>query len=358
MKILQIINSLETGGAERLITETIPLLSKNGHKVDLLVLKNVETSFLNALKKKQCCDIFTLGKSYYNPLYVFKMIKYIKSYDIVHVHLFPSQYFVAISSLFCNTGTKFIFTEHNTANSRINNVLFKQVDKLIYRFYSKIICISPQVKETLRYKLGLNDSKLLIIQNGINLEEINATDQSRRTDFGFSSDDKLLIMVAGFREQKDHDTVINCLEQLPFSYKLILVGDGPRRSILEKIIEQKNLQNRVFLLGIRSDVFSLYKMSDIAVLSSHWEGFGLAAAEAMACGIPVIASHVDGLAQVVYGGGLLFEKGNINDLKNRIISLENEDVYRSISVNCLKKSQKYSLITMVDNLISSYRSLF
>ncbi|MCA6069111.1 glycosyltransferase [Chryseobacterium sp. RG1] len=357
MKILQIINSLETGGAERLIVETLPLLAKKDCKVDLLLLKDEETVFFNTLKEKHCSNIFTLGKSYYNPMYIFRMLKYVKNYDIVHVHLFPSQYFAAISSFFCNSKTKFIFTEHNTANNRINNVFFKQIDKFIYSFYQKIICITPQVKETLKIKIGLDDSKLLVIQNGINLEDINAESKSSREEFGFSIDDKLLIMVAGFREQKDQDTVIKVLEKLPSTYKLLLVGDGARRSILEKIIIEKNLENRVFLLGFRSDVFSLYKMSDIAILSSHWEGFGLAAAEAMACGIPVIASNVDGLAQVVHGGGILFEKENVNDLKDKIISLENKERYISLSLDGLKKAQNYSLKTMVENLISSYKTL-
>ncbi|MCH5719945.1 glycosyltransferase [Niabella hibiscisoli] len=67
-------------------------------------------------------------------------------------------------------------------------------------------------------------------------------------------------------------------------------------------------------MGQRGDVYQLIKMCDLAILSSHWEGFGLSAVEAMACGVPLIASNVSGLSQVVADGGLTFEKGNEKDL--------------------------------------------
>ncbi len=174
--------------------------------------------------------------------------------------------------------------------------------------------------------MAIEDKKLIVVQNGININNIKVSSVADRKLLGFSRKDKLLIMVAGFRLQKDQDTVIKTLKELPDEYKLLLVGDGERRVILENLINELNLKDRVILLGVRSDVYSLLKMCDIAILSSHWEGFGLAAAEAMACGIPALASNVDGLAQVVENGGVLFEKGNVEDLKSKILKL-NDSLY-------------------------------
>ncbi len=249
---------------------------------------------------------------------------------------------------------KLIFTEHNTENTRLNNPRFRQIEKVIYKYYQKIVCITPEVKKVLRTKLAIEDKKLIVVQNGININNIKVSSVADRKLLGFSRKDKLLIMVAGFRLQKDQDTVIKTLKELPDEYKLLLVGDGERRVILENLINELNLKDRVILLGVRSDVYSLLKMCDIAILSSHWEGFGLAAAEAMACGIPALASNVDGLAQVVENGGVLFEKGNVEDLKSKILKLNDSLYYDEVGKKGILKSQQYDIQVMVKKLLDIY----
>lgn len=354
MKILQIIDSLGTGGAEKLILETVPLMSDAGHEIDVLLLNGEKTPFYEQLESTKSCSIFSLGKSFYNPFYIFKIIPFLYKYDVVHIHLFPAQYFAVLAKILSFSKVKLIFTEHNTENTRLNNSKFKWIEKFIYKFYQKIICITPEVKKVLRTKLDIDDNKLIVVQNGINTNNIKKSYAADRKKIGFSDHDKLLIMVAGFRAQKDQDTLIKTVKQLPQEYKLLLVGDGERRDILENLINELNIKDRVTLLGVRSDVYSLLKMSDVAVLSSNWEGFGLAAAEAMACGIPVLASNVDGLAQVVENGGILFEKGNIEDLKSKILKLNDTLYYKEIVKSGIEKSQQYEIHTMVEKLLDLY----
>ena len=80
--------------------------------------------------------------------------------------------------------------------------------------------------------MTLEDEKLVVIQNGVNISNIEVSLIADRNRFGLSGDDKLLIMVAGFRMQKDQDTVIKTLKELPQEYKLLLVGDGEKKRIL------------------------------------------------------------------------------------------------------------------------------
>lgn len=354
MRVLQIIDSLGIGGAEKLIVETVPLMVMQGIKVDVLLLNGKQTPFYKELFNKNCCQIYSLGKSYYNPIHILKIIKYLKDYDIVHIHLFPAQYYAVLAKIFSFSKTKLIFTEHSTGNSRMDNPKFKYLEHFIYKRFSKIVCITQEVKDSLINKLNINIDKLTVINNGINIQEISNTIPENRNNFGYTDSDIILIMVAGFREQKDHDTVIKALSLLKDNYKLILVGDGFRREKLESIVRELDLQNRVKFLGIRTDVYRLIKMSDIAILSSHWEGFGLAAAEAMACSKPVIASNVLGLSQVVNNGGLLFQKGNSTHLKRQIISLEDINLYNLTSNKCYKKSLEYDITNMVNSLIDLY----
>ncbi|MDM1405487.1 glycosyltransferase [Myroides marinus] len=357
MKIIHIIDSLGIGGAERLITDIVPNLVEKGNKVDVVLLNGEKTHLYKELESLNCCKIYSLGKSYYNPLYILKLIPYFYSYDIIHVHLFPAQYFAALARLFCFKKVKLIFTEHNTSNTRLESKKYRWIERFIYSCYNKVVCITNEVKTVLIDRLNLNESKLIVVENGVSLETVRSADLISRESMGFNENDKLLIMVAGFRPQKDHDTVIRSLVKLPSVYKLLLVGDGERRKELENLVSELSLSGRVHFLGIRSDVYSLMKMCDVAILSSHWEGFGLVAVEAMASGIPLIASNVDGLAQVVEGGGILFEKGSESDLYDKILSLEGESYYQEVCEKGLIKAKRYDIDSMVDKLIVVYETV-
>lgn len=357
MKILQIIDSLGTGGAEKLLTDLVPILTQKGMTVDILLLNGENTPFYKELISSQTCRIFSLGSSFYNPFYIIKITPYLKKYDIIHVHLFPAQYYAVLAKLLTYTKCKLIFTEHSTGNKRMAKWYFKGIESFIYSKYDKVVGITQEVCDILNVKLNIPKSKIVKIENGINVEKIANTLAYNRSSFNYSIDSKLLIMVAGFREQKDQDTVIRTLLELPQTYKLLLVGDGQRRHQLESLVNKLELGDRVNFLGVRSDVYSLIKMSDIAVLSSHWEGFGLAAAEAMACGIPVLASNVPGLAQVVEGGGMLFEKTDILDLAEKILKLENQQFYMQQVKKGLEKAQTYSINQMVDKTIELYNNI-
>lgn len=358
MKILHIINSLNTGGAEKLVVDILPLLNQKGMITDLALLNAVKTPFYEKLMQQNKFEgeiyQFSIG-SVYSPFHIFKIVPLLNKYDVIHAHLFPVQYFLVLAKILSFSKTKLIFTEHSTSNRRLQNSNYKWIEKFIYKHYSKIICITEEVKEVLKSKLQLPENRLEVINNGISLSEIKECKAYNKTDFGFSTEDKLLVMVAGFRTEKDQDTLIKCIKILPSNYKLILVGDGERKSILESLIKEENLQDRITLLGIRNDVISIIKMCNVAVLSSHWEGFGLAAAEAMACGVPTIASDVKGLNKVVENGGLLFEKGNIEDLKDKIMSLEDEAFYQSICEKGKEKAQQYDIEEMVNNLLLTYK---
>lgn len=358
MKILHIINGLGGGGAEKLMVDITPLLAKKGNNVDVLLLNGDKTPFYQELDEQKVGRLYSLGNSFYNPFYIFKIIPYLSQYEIVHVHLFPSMYFVAIAKLMSFKKVQLIFTEHNTVNRRLDKKIFKPLEKFIYSFYKKIICITPEVKEQLRSKLNLNPEKLIVIDNGVNIEKVLSAPKSERKDLGYTNNDKLLIMVAAFREQKDQDTVIKALKELPDNYKLLLVGEGVRRSKLEDLVSELNLKERVNFLGFRSDVYSLYKMCDVAILSSHWEGFGLVSVEAMASGTPMVASNVSGLNNVVKDGGLLFETGNTEELKNIILELiNNQELHNKVSKAGIEKSKNYSIDKTIEKMQLLYNQV-
>lgn len=361
MKILHIINSLETGGAEKLIVETLPFYAKNGIVVDLLLLNGADQPLLTQLTQENCCQIFAIGKrSVYHPNNIIGIIPFVKKYDLLHVHLFPAQYYVVLAKMLSRAKTKLVFTEHNGTNRRLDHFLFRLIDKKIYQFYFQTICITSEIKKILIKHTGLPAAKFPVIENGINLHEIeSAVGYSKHSiHYSLRPEDKLIIQVAAFREQKDHETLIKAMALLPADFKLVLVGAGLLKDKCEILAISLGLANRVFFLGIRTDIPQLLKTADIVVLSSKYEGLSLSSIEGMASGKPFVASDVPGLNEVVSGAGILFPVGDEKKLAEEILHLSTDaDHYAATAQRCLVRAKNYEISKMVAAHINLYKEI-
>lgn len=361
MKVLQIINSLATGGAEKLLLETLPLYRERGIKMDILVLNGTDHSFMKELKALNCCMVYSLGlKSVYNIFHIFKIIPYLKKYDIIHVHLFPAQYWVVLAKIISFSKTKLLFTEHSTSNRRIKNKWLKPIDRFFYKNYHKIICITNEVLSILYKHTSLSEQKFEVIKNGVVIEKFkSATPYSKNVFFKEKEANiKLLMQVSSFHEPKDQATLIQSLQFLPNNIKLLLVGDGVLRKDCEALVQQLQLENRILFLGIRMDVSQLLKTVDIVVLSSKYEGLSLSSIEGMASGKPFIASNVPGLSEVVSGAGVLFTQGDENELAQLIMELFNDEKqYQAVAKSCEMRANQYDIKNMIAQHITLYESI-
>lgn len=356
MKILQVINSLSIGGAEKLILDTIPLYQQKDIKMDLLSLTDSKASFMIKLEEITNGEITVLSSSsIYNPINIFRIIPYLKKYDIVHVHLFPTSYWVVFAKMLSFSKVKLVFTEHNTHNRRRDIGLFRILDRFVYKRFSVVTAITEGVKIELQKHLNYN-SDIRVINNGIDTISFKGRNTSGYSYF--AQDDFKLIQVSSFRKQKDQNTIIRSLLLLPSQVKLILVGDGSLIEESKSLVDSLNLNDRVKFLGNRYDIPELMNYADVAILSSNWEGFGLAIIEGMAAGKPAIASDVDGIREIVNGYGLLFEKGNEKELAQHILNLLNDkEFYKEVSEGCLKRAQDFDINRMVDSYIELYKEL-
>ena len=164
-------------------------------------------------------------------------------------------------------------------------------------------------------------------------------------------------MVAGLRPQKDHDTLIRAMAELPPQYELWLAGDGERRSEIKCLINELGLSQRIKLLGVRRDVPELLAQADVTVLSSHHEGLSLSSVECMASGRPFIAGDVPGLSEVVSGAGVLFPHGNHQALAQEIKCLcENPEHYREVAAKCQARASQFDIATMAKEYNEAYLS--
>lgn len=359
MKILHVITSLFTGGAEKLMVDLLPRFQMMGHQVHICLFNGTHTPFYEKLSNLGV-KIITLsdGGSIYNPLNVFRLIKLInlENYDIVHAHNTACQLFVAIASKFCSVSL--CTTEHSTSNRRRGWWWYAPIDMWMYNRYDSIICISDAVQQNLKEFIGVIDRKISVIYNGIDVLKYKNAIAVDRTSITSHPNRIILIMVAGFRYQKDHETVIRAASLLSDNYEIWFVGDGQRRPIIENSIKEFNVVDKVRLLGARADVESLLKTADIVIMSSHIEGFGLAAVEAMAAGKPVVASDVEGLSHVVGGAGVLFPHGDERALVKAIMRIVSDPEFCKIIVSRgEKRASQYNIDIMARKYIQEYERI-
>ena len=357
MKILQVITSLQTGGAEKLIVDVVPKYKHLGLDVDVLLFDGKDTPFKRQLENAGI-KVFSLGYggSVYNPLYILKLLPYLRKYDIVHTHNTAPQLFAALGSVVCSV--VLCTTEHTTSNRRRDWKWYRPIDKWMYSRYKKVICISDSTEENLRKSIDCNSDKICTIYNGIDFESYDKASPIAKDSITPDINRKVIAMVAGFRYQKDQETLIRAMSYVPKDVELWLIGDGERRTIIEQCVKDKGLENRVRLLGIRNDIPSILKTVDIVVQSSHWEGFGLAAVEGMAAGKPVVASNVAGLSQVVSNAGVLFPLGDdkaLADILNKLLT--DYKYYNTVKGRCVKRAHKFDISKMVYKYCQVYQSL-
>lgn len=183
-------------------------------------------------------------------------------------------------------------------------------------------------------------------------------DVTFRKDFGLK-DEKILIHVSNFREVKRVQDIIRVFHrvQKQVPSKLLLVGDGPEMSVVCNLVDELQLHEHVLFLGKQDNVQELYSMSDLMLLLSEKESFGLVLLEAMACGVPCIGTNIGGIPEVINHGvnGYIGELGDIESSANYAISLlQDEALHKKFSEACLEtvctKFCSTSIISQYENI--------
>lgn len=365
MKILQVITSLEMGGAETLVVNLILRLQALGYTVDLCVFNGIDTPLMQKLKRESPnTTIYTLGRGVYNPFYILKLAKIMRGYDIIHTHNSSPQLFVAIANLF--TRRKLVSTEHNTSNRKRNWKWYAPIESWMYRQYGHIICISEIAEMKLRDYMGgdwLNKessiyNKISTINNGVDVKAIsNAVPNAEL--LSLKKDRNAILMVAGFRTAKDQGTIVKALNLLDKEkFEVWFAGIGDRMDDVKQLVESLGITGNVRFLGLRTDIPNVLKAADVIVMSSHWEGLSLSNVEGMSAHKPFIASDVNGLREVTEGYGILFQHEDAGTLAKEINRLaEDENYYKEIAGRCFARALQFDINKTVDGYEKIYQTL-
>ena len=338
------------------MVDLLPRLRDNGkNDVELLLFNGVETNFKKELREMGIKIIsLSTTNDVYHPRRLFKLSRIIPQYDIVHTHNTACQLYVAIASCIARRKPILVTTEHNATNRRRSQLWLKPFDKWMYKKYAAIVCIADKTYLNLVDYLG-RDNRLVTIHNGVDVSRF-----IRPIGDVVEKSNYIITMVAAYRPQKDHETILRAMTHLPDNYHLWLVGSGEAREgeRIKSCCSQLGLDNRVDFMGVRPDVPDVLEQSDVVVLSSHWEGLSLSSIEGMACGRPFVASDVDGLHEIVDGAGVLFPEGDDIDLAAKIKNLcEHPDEYSKVALKCQDRARQYDISVMATKYLNLYEEI-
>lgn len=285
-------------------------------------------------------------------------------FDLVHTHSTKAGLLGRLAAAWARVPI-ILFTAHGWAFSEGRPWLWRwllaQVERLPALFSTKIICVSEYDRQlALRFTVAPKE-KLAVIPNGLEPEPFSSPADKRalRDRLGAGNAVGIVTMVGRLAPPKDFETLIMAWEGLrALGWQLWLVGDGPLRARLEELVHAKGLHQQIQFLGERHDVPAILKASDIFVLSSRWEGMPLTVIEAMLAGLPVIATRVGGVPELVEEGitGLLVPPWDTRALGNALEQLINSAEMRQ-RMGELGRQRALQQFT-VDRMISPMRALY
>ena len=357
MRVLHVIDSLILAGVEVLLREMLPHMRERGVDSSIVVLKHLDSPLENALRAEGFPFLHSRGSEIYSPLHVWSLAGHMSSFDVVHSYLFPAQLWVVAAAKLAAKDIPLVTTEQSTQNRRRRRWA-RPLDSWMYRSYAAIACNSEATSQNLLDWIPNVADRVSIIYNGVPLERFrNALPANRHEILGGSNQKSVIMFVARFDPAKDHPTLLRAMRNVPDA-ELVLVGDGDLRPQMQRLAQELGIAERVRFLGRRPDIPQLLKMADLYVHASNYEGFGIAAVEAMSAGLPVVASDVPGLGEIVKGAGVLVPPRDEAALAKAINEvLHSQNLREELSAASQKRAADFSIERTADAFIETYKTV-
>lgn len=357
IKILHLTTDAKMGGTEKMILAFVKNCSGDFQNT-VVTLKGNGPLLEEALKYNACCLSLNLKK----PLDIwksFKLYKILKEQkpDILHTYLFHSN--IAGKIIGKSAGIKHIICGQRNIDSwrKWYHIL---IDRFTSSFSEAVISNTKAGKKRLIEKEKLSPHKITVIYNGIN--EPDTPHSLIKKGLKIDKNAKLLLNIGSFFEKKGHSILIRSFAEILKKNKnlhLILAGEGPLRSEMKSLATELSIKDNIHFLGFRKDIFELLSSSILFILPSLWEGMPNVVLEAMSQGIPVIASSVGGVPEIIEDNidGFLIPPNDPKELTKKILyALDNPEHCKEISLKAQEKVKtKFSMKKMITSLEEFYR---
>ena len=324
-------------------------------------LKKMDVNFYQIPVPRKITDFRHLRLSY-------KMTKDLmneKKYDLIHCHS-------PIGGIICRLAnkhskhydsTRMIYTAHGfhffKGNNPLKNFLFRNIERYGAKYTDTLITINKEdYAAAKKFKLRKNGTVEYVPGVGIDIDKINSIQGNKEElckELNIPSDSILLLSVGELNNNKNHKVVIECLPELAKNVHYLICGVGPLKEQHEELAKKLDVSDRLHLLGYRNDVIRIMKSCDVFIFPSKREGLSVALMEAMACGLPCIASNIRGNVDLIENSknGYLFclKKGKdiiweinqtTNSQNNLFDNKDNVSLYSKL--NIIKIMQKIYII--------------
>lgn len=327
MHVCQIIDAFTHDGAQRIVVNFAEQARINKVQVTAIGLKECNSSVvwdeLENLGVKVC---LSTADKLYDPKRMWQLVHFLREHkvDVIQSHLSYANILSPVVGRLA--GIPVVSTLHtaNFRNQYYRPIIFRTEMLMLRSFSQGVIAVARAVSDVYRKFLGKKE--IIVIPNPVKpVQHISETEKiAIRKEFLSRPDAFLLISVGRLAAPKGYpdliEAFIKVLQVYPES-RLIIAGQGDLRGDLEKQIAENYLIGRIILLGDRSDVPTLLSASDLFVSASHWEGMPVSILEAMSAELPVIATGVGGVPEILQGHGIIVAPKKPDVLASTIIDL-------------------------------------
>ncbi len=325
-RILHLIHHLRIGGAETLLVELLPRLAEAGFEVHVACLDDRGPLFAE-LQRRGIPAHFIGRKRGFDPAALWRLVRLLRDLriDILNTHSFSAGLWGRIAAVLVRT-PHVVTTVHTVAGwsqplkQRIGN-------RLLQPFTDRIVAVSESVQRSL-IRQGLPHDAIQVIYNGIRIEGFRRSTSvaGDRKRLGLNPDGPLIGLIGRCSPEKggsDWVQMMACLARRDARVQGVLVGNGPEQASWRALATAEGVGDRMRFVGIKTDIVPWLAVMDVLVCPSFQEAFGIAALEAQAAGVPVVATRVDGFLEALHDGedALLVEPGNAAGMAVAVQSL-------------------------------------
>ena len=357
------------GGSGIVATELGKELAKKNHEIHFITY--TEPVRLGELRKNifyhevTTSDYPLFKYTPYEQVLTSKLVDVVKFeiLDLLHVHYaiphasaaYMAQQILADQ----NIKIPFITTLHGTDITLVGkDPSFEPVINFSINKSNMVTAVSESLKKDTNALFKIKN-KIEVIPNFICINEYKLENNDFYKKRFAPNNEKIICHISNFRKVKRIEDVLLSFEIISreIDVKLILVGDGPERSVLEKISRESKFKNNIFFLGSLKSTKEVLNISDLFFLPSSTESFGLSALEAMACSVPVISTQTGGIPELVINGesGFLSKVGDVEEMsRNAIDILSIENKLSLFKENALKQAMKYD----VKQILPKYEKIY
>jgi len=333
-KLLHVVGRFGIGGTERQQAELIKRLP--AERYDQTVAAMEKGPFAAEVEERGIPVIEFPFTSFYNTRAVrnyFALARLIRRrrFHIIHCHNFYSNIFGTVAARLA--GMKNIITSRRDLGGMFTETQLR-VQRLAYRFSAAVLANSQGVKRFLIENERVPETKIHCVYNGIDTERFTPREPSSEVaqSIGIELGSPVVGMVGNLHPWKGFNVFVRAAAAVKASRphaRFLIVGDGSQRAPLQQMARELNVESELAFAGARSDIPEMLALMSVFVLSSPAEGLPNAVLEAMACGLPVVASNVGGVPETITNGetGFLVSPGDAAGFAEKILQLLNDPMH-------------------------------